>query len=105
MTKRSENPHAPYMPWDWHNHLSATAAINAMNEGTATPIQQKLAMDAIIAISGYYDLSYRPDSDRDTAFAEGKRFVGATLVKITKLNVNEINKAKRGGVDVGSSTG
>lgn len=103
---RADDPNAPYMPWKWEDHIPATAAINAVGQGTATPEQQIMAFDAIInGICRYYDLSYRPDSERDTAFAEGKRFVGATLVKITKIDVNAINKAKRGGVNVGSSTG
>jgi len=38
-------------------------------------------------ICGTYDLSYRPDSDRDTAFAEGKRMVGLQLVKFSKINI------------------
>lgn len=31
------------------------------------------------------DQSYRPDSDRDTVFAEGKRYVGNTLIKMGRL--------------------
>jgi hypothetical protein len=30
-------------------------------------------------------MSYRPLSDRDTTFAEGKRHVGNQLVKMTKI--------------------
>jgi hypothetical protein len=34
-----------------------------------------------------YDLSFRPQSQRDTDFAEGRRFVGLQLVKLTKINL------------------
>jgi len=33
-----------------------------------------------------YDLSFRPESERATAFAEGKRYVGLQIVKAIKLN-------------------
>lgn len=86
----------PYLPFAWHENSAGTAAIRAVNDGVATPEQQRLALTTIIEeICGYYDLSYRP-SDRDTAFAEGKRFVGAQIVKLTKLNINRINKAIKG---------
>jgi hypothetical protein len=34
-------------------------------------------------------LSYRPQSERDTSFAEGKRFVGMQIVKQLKLTTPE----------------
>jgi hypothetical protein len=71
-----------------------TGAIKALNSGTANEGQQQRALKWIIeAVSGTYDLSYRPDSDRDTAFAEGKRFVGNQIVKQLKLTTPE----RRGG--------
>lgn len=83
----------PYLPYQWDKNPSGTAAIKALDRGEATPEQQRHALDTIInEICCYYDLSYR-DSDRDTAFAEGRRFVGAQLVKLTRLNVNAISQA------------
>jgi hypothetical protein len=40
-------------------------------------------------LCGTYDLSYRPGEDgrRDSDFAEGKRFIGSELVKLSKLNL------------------
>jgi hypothetical protein len=38
-------------------------------------------------LCGTYDLSYRPDSERNTTFAEGKRFVGLQIVKMANLDV------------------
>lgn len=63
-----------------------TMAIKALATGTASEGQQRRALDWIInTLCGTYDLSYRPDSERNTAFAEGKRFVGLQLIKQIKL--------------------
>lgn len=74
-------------PWHPAPYEEAdTNAIKALAAGNANEGQQKRAIDWIInKLCGTYDLSYRPDSDRDTAFAEGKRFVGTQLVKQMKL--------------------
>lgn len=62
-------------------------AIRALAAGNASDTQQKRALDWIInSAAGYYDLSFRPGPDgaRATDFAEGKRFVGSQIVKLTK---------------------
>ena len=72
---------APYEPAD-------IAAIQALARGDAEPHQQTRALRWIVeTISATYDQSFRPDSERESAFAEGRRFVGLTLVKATKLRV------------------
>ena len=43
-------------------------------------------------VSGLYDLSYRPDSERDTAFAEGKRHVASQVVKLMKIDPAVLRK-------------
>jgi len=58
--------------------------------GDATPEQQRRALRFVIeTIAGYYEISFRtgPDGDRVSAFAEGKRFVGQQIVKLTKVNL------------------
>ena len=93
MAKRPEG-HPPWLPYPWEKDPAGTAAIRAVDRGEADAAQQRLALTTIIeGICRYYDLSYRPDSERDTAFAEGMRFVGAQVIKISKLNVNNISKA------------
>lgn len=83
----------PYIPPPWEP--ADVSAIQALQRGDATADQQRRALDYLInAVCATYDLSYRPDSDRDTAFAEGKRFVGLQLVKMTKLNLAAIRQAK-----------
>lgn len=59
-------------------------AIRAVHAGKADDRQQRLALDWFIRACGTHDISYRPGSERDTAFAEGKRFMGTTLVWMLK---------------------
>lgn len=62
------------------------AALKAMGKGTARPDQQIAALNFIIeTLAGTYDLSFRPDDkggERDSAFAEGRRFVGLQLRRV-----------------------
>jgi hypothetical protein len=83
----------PYLPAKWEP--ADIAAIQSLARGDASTDQQQRALDWIISAAGTYDLSYRPESDRDTAFAEGKRFIGLQIVKALKLNLAAIKQAKR----------
>lgn len=62
------------------------AALKAMGRGEARPDQQITAMNFIIEnLAGTYDLSFRPDDkggERDTAFAEGRKYVGLQLRRV-----------------------
>lgn len=82
----------PYIPPAWEP--ADVSALQALQRGDATSDQQKRALDYIITLAGTYDLSYRPDSDRDTTFAEGKRFVGLQIVKALHINLAAIRQAK-----------
>ena len=68
---------------------SDMAAIKALSRGEATAAQQVHALKFIVeTVSDCYDLSYRSDDaggERDTVFAEGRRFVGLQIVKLMKL--------------------
>lgn len=63
-------------------------AIRALAAGVANEGQQKRALEWIInKAAGTYDLSFRPggaEGARETDFAEGRRFVGSQIVKLTK---------------------
>lgn len=84
---------APWKPTEWEP--ADVAAIQALVRGDASPEQQRRAIDYIIKdIAGTYDLSYRPDSERDSTFAEGKRFVGLQIVKAVNLNLARIKQVK-----------
>lgn len=63
-------------------------ALRALADGKASAGQQQAALKWIIEQAAKaYDVSYRPgaDGDRETAFAEGRRFVGLQIVKVMKL--------------------
>jgi hypothetical protein len=78
--KRVGEPHEPPL---YDN--SVIAAIRALSSGAASEAQQKTAWDWIVyQASGYFDLSYRPGEDgrRATDFMEGRRFVGAQMLKM-----------------------
>ncbi len=82
---------APWKPVEYG--LREAAAIQALYKGEATPEQQKQALDWIIQeVCRRDDQSYRSNSQRDTDFAEGKRFVGNTLVKLIKINTANLRK-------------
>ena len=71
------------------------AAIQALGRGSASTDQQKRALDWIITkCCATYDMSYRPGEDgvRDTAFAEGRRFVGLQVVKLLKIKIGLLRR-------------
>jgi len=70
--------------------------IQALNRGDATPQMQQDALKYIInTICRTYDMSYHPESDRDTSFAEGRRFVGLQLVKLLSLLPDRLDQPKK----------
>lgn len=79
----------PWKPAEWEPEDGY--AVQAVMAGRASEEQQRRAMLFLVnQVCGTYDLSYRPTSDRDTAFAEGKRFVGLQLVKFARLNIAQL---------------
>ena len=84
---------ASWMPPAWE--LADAKSIQQLAAGDATPDQQKRALRFIVeSLCGTYDMSYRPESDRDTCFAEGRRFVGNQIVKLTKIDLPALQRAK-----------
>lgn len=65
------------------------AAINALTRGEATAQQQGLIVKWIERATAVGEMSYRPTGDRDTAFAEGKRFVGLQFFTLAKARISE----------------
>jgi hypothetical protein len=69
-------------------------AIQALVKGEADADQQKRALNWIInECCKTYDMSYRPDNQTDTVFAEGKRYVGNEIIRMTKMKVGTLKKA------------
>jgi hypothetical protein len=69
--------------------LADVTAIQSLARGDASPEMQQRALKWVIEqCAKTYDLSYRPGEggDRDTVFAEGKRYVGLEIVKMLKVN-------------------
>ena len=65
--------------WDTAEFEAADiGAIKAMVAGTANEHQQQRVVEWLRRASGLGEMSFRPgpSGDRETAFAEGKRFVG-----------------------------
>lgn len=71
-------------------------AFKALVAGVANDAQQKRALNWIInQACGTYDLSFRPgiNGERDTSFAEGRRFVGLQIVKLVNFSGDLMNEA------------
>lgn len=74
-------------------------ALKALAEGNANEAQQKRALDWIITTcAGTYELSFRSDADggeRETAFAEGRRFAGMQIVKLVNMAPALLSKLRK----------
>lgn len=82
----------PWHPSDWE--LADANALQALARGDAASHLQQRALKFIVeTLADTYGLSYRADSDRDTAFAEGKRWVGLQIVKLLKTNIGALKDA------------
>lgn len=67
-------------------------ALQALATGTANKGQQVTALQWIINdLAGTYDETYFADSERNTAYAQGKRHVGLQMVKLIKLSPAALN--------------
>jgi hypothetical protein len=84
---RAQGPHIP-PPYE----LADVSAVQALARGEATPEQQQRALRWVIErAAGAYEFNYYP-TDRDTAFALGRSFVGQQLVKLTKLSMSDLKR-------------
>lgn len=84
---------AVWMPCPYE--VKHVRALQALNQGNALPHQQQEALRFIIEIvAGTYDMSFRPESERDTCFAEGRRYVGLQLVKFLALIPGKLKSNK-----------
>ena len=91
MAVKKREPSKPWMPVPYNDFV--IRALKALADGTASESQQKRLLDWWInAACGTYDMSFRPgeDGDRETVFAEGRRFVGLQTVKLLKATIKEV---------------
>lgn len=90
MTARAKAP--PFLRCEYD--IPTVVAIQALARGEASPDQQRWALKYIIEhASAAYDQTFQLAGDRQTAFAEGRRFVGLQLIKFNNLNVATLRKA------------
>lgn len=82
----------PFLP-PWYDE-KVVYAVRAVAEGVANQGQQQLFWRYLMYVTGsaeeFNDLSWRPggpEGDRDTSFAEGKRFVGLMVRKLLRHEV------------------
>lgn len=77
----------PWLPADYN--AGDHRAVLAFSQGQATAAQQKIAWDWILYAAGHGDKSFRPgglSGQRDTDFAEGKKWVAEQMLKLSKTN-------------------
>lgn len=85
------------MPAPWEN--ADVSALKALARGVANEGQQKRAINYILGtLSGTYEHTYvpGPGGERDTAFANGRRYVGLQIVKLVNLPPEQLKKTKEG---------
>lgn len=71
-------------------------ALKALAAGTANEGQQKRAVEWLIyAAARTYDATFIPDSERESAYAEGRRAVGLELVKLINLPPSAVTAIKK----------
>lgn len=93
--KRYPVPLVPGATFYVDAEIEHVGALQALMAGTAQPHQQKLALEWIIEkASGAYSLSYR-GSESETAFNEGRRFVGLEIVKYLKVKFDVYERARK----------
>jgi hypothetical protein len=82
----------------WHPtpyDVQTIYALKNLAAGKANETQQKRALEWLIhAACGTYQPTFIPDSDRESAFAEGRRAVGLELVKLVNLPADAVKAIK-----------
>ena len=90
MTKKATRADGPHIPPPYP--IAVAVAIQALVHGEADGHQQQMAMCWIIEqAAGTYDFQYYP-TDRETAFALGRAFVGQQVVKLSKLDTQSLRR-------------
>lgn len=90
-SKKTEftKPIHPWYPAPWE--IADAGAFQALQRGDASSDQQQRALRYLIEVAANtYDMSFRagiPDAQKEQDFAEGRRYVGNTIVKLLRLNL------------------
>lgn len=90
MTKKATRADGPFIPPPYE--LADATAFQALQRGDADVHQQQRALKWLIEqAAGTYEFNYYP-SERDTAFALGRAFVGQQVVKLLRLNLSSLRR-------------
>jgi hypothetical protein len=90
MDKPKTKIRAPHIPPDYE--LADASAFQALLRGEAAPDQQQRALRWLIEkAAGTYEMNFYP-TDRETAFALGREFVGQQVVKLTRLDLASLRR-------------
>jgi hypothetical protein len=94
--KKREGPPLPHAPAPYH--LADLTAVQAVAGGTATPDQQRRAMQWIVeSACDTYGLGWHPEGGHAASFVAGRRFGGLQVVKAIKINVGLLKKGGENG--------
>lgn len=89
LTPRATRKAPPFFNVSWE--IADASALQALLRGDAEPEQQRRALDWIIQQAAMtYQPTFQPDSDRTTAFAEGRRFVGLKIRELLSLSTRDL---------------
>lgn len=81
-----------------HAHQEIVWSLKGIQGGDADAGQQTMALNWILhELTRVLDLSYRPDSARDSDVAEGKRYCGLEIIRLLKMTPEQIAKLPRFG--------
>lgn len=86
-----------FLPPKWE--VEDIGALRALARGDAMEHQQIRALKFIVeGLAATYQQSFRPgglEGDRETAFAEGRRFVGTQIVGLLTIDPNSIKETEK----------
>lgn len=75
--------------------IEDVGAIQALMKGEAEPHQQKRALDWLInTVCITYDATF-DHNQAEYSHAEGRRYVGNTIIKMLKLNIAKLKEGKK----------
>lgn len=82
----------PWLPAPYDT--ADAAALQALEKGIASETQQRRALTYIVTILGMaYEHTHYPD-ERNTCFANGRRWVALQIVKLLRSDLKEIQQRK-----------
>lgn len=94
---KKPNPRSPSNR-PWHPTPFTTDdvyALQALDKGAANEVQQKRAINFIVhRVCRTMEPDFIPDSDRETSFAAGKRYVGLEVFKLVNMPRDMVEKIR-----------